>query len=204
MRLTFLLFFTIISLFGRDNPFFPSNPNDKQTPSTNKIETLKPFSSQQISLPNSARAVKAIIVRYQNLDGSISNEQLNLNNAIDWHEPFIITQKQNTQMPTLKSKKKHKSVGSKFITFTPIQKSMKIETKDKILRHFMLSSPQRIVMDFSRDTSFKPKNFPLEQAPYKKIRMGNHDKYYRVVIELDGQYRYKLQTSEKDHTVVCY
>jgi hypothetical protein len=204
MRLTLLTLFTVISLFGRDNPFFPADPNEKQMISSNKVETLKPFSTQQISLPNSARAIKAIIIRYQNLDGSISNEQLDLNNAIDWHEPFVITQKQKNTMPTLKNKKQQKSYGYKFISFTPTDKSMKIVTKDKLIRSFMLSSPQRVVIDFSRDTSFKPKEFMINQAPYNKIRMGNHDKYYRIVIELDGQYRYKLQTSKEDHTVVCY
>ncbi len=204
MRLTLILLFTMISLFGRDNPFFPADPNEKQMISSNKVDTLKPFTTQQISLPNSARAVKAIIVRYQNLDGSISNAQLDLNNAIDWHEPFVITQKQTNEMPSLKNKELVKTVGSKFISFTPNEKSMKIVTKDKLIRSFMLSSPQRIVIDFSRDTSFKPKEFVINQAPYNKIRMGNHDKYYRVVIELDGQYRYKLQTSKEDHTVVCY
>ncbi len=204
MRLILLLLFTIVSLFGRDNPFFPADPNEKQMVSTNKVETLKPFTKQQISLPNSARVVKAVIVRYQNLDGSISNEQLDLNNAIDWHVPFVITQEQNNKMPMLKNKEKKRVFGNKFISFIPTGKSMKIVTKDKLIRNFMLSSPQRIVIDFSRDTSFKPKEFLLNRAPYNKIRMGNHDKYYRVVIELDGQYKYKLQTTKEDHTVVCY
>ena len=204
MRITFLLLLSIISLFARDNPFFPSNLNEKQTPSTNRVETLQPFTTQQISLPNSARAVKAIIVRYQNLDGSISNEEISLNNAIDWHEPFVVLQKQ-TKTPALKKgQKKETSVKYKFITFTVIDKEMKIKTKDKMIRNFMLSTPNRIVMDFSRDTSFRPKNFTLNKAPYKKIRMGNHDQYYRVVVELDGQYRYKLQTNAKEHILVCY
>ncbi len=204
MRLTLLLFLTILSLFARDNPFFPSDPNEKQARTTNKVETLKPFTTQLISLPNSARAVKGIIVRYQNLDGSISDERLELNNAIDWHEPFVISQKQNKGLSLSTAKQEHKSFGTKFITFLPLQMQLKINTKDRLLRHFMLASPQRIVIDFARDTSFKPKTFNIDQAPYKKIRMGNHDKYYRAVIELDGQYRYKLQTSDKETTVVCY
>ena len=204
MRLIFLLLLSIISLFARDNPFFPSNLNEKQTPSTNRVEKLQPFTTQQISLPNSARAVKAIVVRYQNLDGSISNEEISLNNAIDWHEPFIVSQKQNPQTVLKKGQKKATSVGYKFITFTAIDKEMKIHTKDKMIRNFMLSTPSRIVMDFARDTSFRPKNFTLNKAPYKKIRMGNHDQYYRVVIELDGQYKYKLQTNAKEHILVCY
>ncbi len=201
MRLLFILFISLISLYARDNPFFPTDPNEKQITTSNKVETLKPYETQIISLPNSARAVKSIIITYQNLDGSISNEELELNNKIDWHEPFVISQKS----PVRRSMKKSKiSVGTEFIKFQPAGKSLKVLTSDKILRHFMLTSPHRIVMDFSRDTSFKPKNFSLIKAPFINIRMGNHDHYYRVVVELDGAYVYKLQVNEKDYTIVCH
>jgi len=203
MRLIFLLLLISFSLFARDNPFFPSDPNEIKMTTSNRVETLKPFSTQKISLPNSARAIKSISISYQNMDGSISQEQLELNNKIDWHEPFLISQKQPKQV-SLKSKKSVKSINVKYIKFQPMSKTMKIITKDKLLRNFMLTSPHRVVLDFSRDTSFKPKQFAIKQAPFKNIRMGNHDKYYRVVIELDGQYNYKLQANEKALSVICY
>ena len=203
MRITFLLLITFLSLMARDNPFFPADPNEVQVTTSNRVEALQPFSTQKISLPNSARAIKAISITYQNLDGSISNETLDINNKIDWHEPFVISQKQGYTLKE-KAKKRSKTINAKFIKFVPKDKTLHIVTKDKMLRDFMLTSPHRIVMDFSRDTSFKPKSFLLDQAPYKKIRMGNHNKYYRVVIELDGQYKYKLQSSEKDLSIVCY
>ncbi len=202
MRLLFLLFLTLLSLSARDNPFFPTDPNEKQMPTTNKVENLKPYTAQQIALPNSARAIKGIVIRYQNLDGSISSEELELDNKIDWHEPFIILQKQPEKKA--ESKKVSKMINAGFIKFRPRGNSLKVITKDNMLRNFMLSSPHRIVMDFSRDTSFRRKSFSVNQPPYKNIRMGNHDKYYRVVVELDGQYRYKLQMNEKDFTIVCY
>lgn len=203
MRFHILLILSFISLFARDNPFFPADPNAVQVTTSNRVETLAPFSKQNISLPNSARAIKAITITYQNLDGSISNETMDLNNKIDWHEPFIVTQKQRSLAPKGKVKKS-KLINAKFIKFAPNGKKMKVITKDKLLRNFMLTNPHRIVMDFSRSTSFRPKNFKLNQAPFKKIRMGHHDKYYRVVFELDGQYNYKLQASEKDLSIVCY
>jgi len=202
MRFTFLLLLTLLSLYGRDNPFFPTDPNEKHAATTNKAETLMPYSTQEISLPSSARAVKAIIIQYQNLDGSISNEQLDVNNQIDWHKPFIISQKQSVIKK--EAKKTSSVINAKFIKFKTDGKAMKIVTKDKMLRNFMLNAPHRIVMDFSRDTSFKPKEFPLDARPYTKIRMGNHDHYYRVVIELDGPYKYKLEIGKKDYTIVCY
>jgi len=202
MRFTFFFLITLVSLYGRDNPFFPTDPNEKQIPFTNTVETLKPYSTQEISLPNTARAIKGITIKYQNLDSTIRYEQLELNNKIDWHEPFVISQKYSPVKD--KKKKTSPAINAKFIKFKPLGKSLKIVTKDKILRNFMLTSPHRIVMDFSRDTSFKPKDYRIDKAPFKKIRMGNHDHYYRVVVELDGAYKYKLQLNEKDYTIVCY
>jgi hypothetical protein len=103
MRLLLLILITMIPLFGRDNPFFPSDPTKQQTPTTNRVENLKPFTTQTLSLPNSARAVKKISITYLNLDGSISSEELELNNAIDWHEPFVVSQK-GTKQDGLKKK----------------------------------------------------------------------------------------------------
>ena len=203
MRYTFLLLISFISLCARDNPFFPTDPNDIAQTTSNRIEVLKPFTTQNISLPNSARAIKAITITYQNLDGSISNETLDLNNKIDWHEPLIISHKK-LDAPLTEVRKTSKVIDAKFIKFIPNSKTMRVLTKDKLLRNFMLTSPHRIVMDFSRDTSFKPMTFTVNEAPYKKIRMGNHDKYYRVVMELDGQYKHKLQVSKEDINIVCY
>jgi len=204
MRLLFLIFIMLIPLLGRDNPFFPSDPTKRQTPTTNRVENLKPYTTQTLSLPNSARAIKKISITYLNLDGSISSEELELNNAIDWHEPFIVSQKSSKKKDVKKNQTKSKVINVKFIQFIPAEKSIKIKTKDKMLRNFMLTSPHRIVLDFSRDTSFKPKYFDISEIPFKQIRMGNHDKYYRVVIELDGAYNYKVQSSKEVYTIVCF
>jgi len=203
MRFIFILFISFISLLARDNPFFPTDPNKVQVTTSNRIEALPPYTTQTIVLPNSARAVKAIIIQFQNLDGSIANKTLEVNSKIDWHMPLVISQK-TIAIKQKRAKKISKTISAKFIKFVPNKKTLRVITKDKMLRNFMLASPHRIVMDFSRDTSFRPKDFTVNKPPYKKIRMGNHDNYYRVVIELDGQYEYKLQTSEKDINIVCY
>ena len=203
MRLYLILFLMVVSLFGRDNPFFSSDPSKKQVTTSNRVKDLKPFTTQQLSVPNSARAIKAIVITYQNLDGSIANEQLELDSAIDWHKPFIVSQVESVRKSERAKAIKPTVISAGFIDFIPSGKSLKIVTTDKMLHHFMLTSPYRIVIDFERDTSFKPKSFALDEAPYSSIRMGNHDKYYRVVIELDGQYKYSLQSTTTDHVIVC-
>jgi len=58
-------------------------------------------------------------------------------------------------------------------------------------------APHRIVLDFKTDKEIEIKNSVKEKNDecniFKEIRMGNHDGYYRVVIELDGHYRYNLK-----------
>ncbi len=203
MRLLLLFFLTFALLNGRDNPFFPTDPNEKQMPTSNKIENLKPFTAQQISLPSSARTIKGLVIHYQNMDGSMASEALELNNQIDWHKPLILSHDTSPSQKSSKEETKSKHIETEYINFIPSGKTLKLVTKDKMLRNFMLTLPYRIVMDFARDTSFKPKEYPLNTPPFERIRLGNHDKYYRVVVELDGQYGYTLNVSANDYTIVC-
>jgi len=202
MRILLFLFLAL-TLFGRDNPFFPSEPEKERVQTSNKVEVTAPFTTKEILLPNSARVLKTVTLTYQNLDGSIENEEVVVNAKIDWHEPFVLTHKMLNKKQS-KQAAKSTTVKTKFINFKMSKKSMHITTKDTLLHNFLLTNPHRIVMDFKRNTSFKPKLFTLNRAPFAKIRMGNHDGYYRVVIELDGQYRYKLETRDKDYTIAVY
>jgi len=69
---------------------------------------------------------------------------------------------------------------------------LKIVTKDKLLRDFLLVRPQRIVLDFKRDIDTRSYvNSGKKRKWFKKIKIGAHDGYYRVVIELDGYYQYR-------------
>ncbi len=202
MRIILFLFLAI-SLFGRDNPFFPADPNKEKVYTSNRVEKLRPYTTEKILLPNSARVIKGIIIRYQNLDGSIAETNLALNSEIDWHEPFIVTHKLPSELQA-ETKIKTKTVKTKYVNFQITKHKMNIKTSDKLLENFLLTNPHRIVMDFKRNTSFKPHTYKLNKAPFSKIRIGNHDGYYRVVIELDGQYRYKLETRKKEYTIVVY
>ncbi|MDP2894442.1 MAG: AMIN domain-containing protein, partial [Sulfurimonas sp.] len=48
---------------------------------------------------------------------------------------------------------------------------------------------------FKKDTEIDIKNSTKtnEQNIFKDVRIGNHDGYYRVVVELDGYYRYDFK-----------
>ncbi len=81
---------------------------------------------------------------------------------------------------------------------------MQVATSDKLLRKMILVNPHRIVLDFKRDALFLTKTKNLASEYYKQIRLGNHDGYYRVVLELDGKYRYKLNKKKYGYLVEIY
>jgi len=200
MKYICFLFLIPLLLTARENPFFPVN-NEQDIPlTTNQIEKTPPLNRATIKLPSTARTIETVIVKYKNLDGSISTKQIQLNNSIDWHLPLFISQnyceksKKATSHQTKKNLKYTKVLALPFISFYASGKNIKIVTQDKLLRNFLLVKPHRIVCDFKRQTEIGSYIKKISLPSYfKKIRIGTHKGYYRVVIELDGYYRYKLQ-----------
>jgi hypothetical protein len=196
------LFFT--TLFARENPFFPVNPSQDVAITTNQVETFPPLKRASITLPSTARVLESVTLKYKNLDGSIESKTLELHNSIDWHLPLFISQNYSMQecqtATSVKVKKKkvrsrfHEVAKLAFIRFYVDHKKMKIVTKDKLLRHFLLVKPHRIVCDFARDTDIRSYDVTTPKGTlFKKIRIGTHKGYYRVVIELDGYYAYSIK-----------
>lgn len=165
---------------------------------TNKPKSFEPLKQASVTLPDSARVIKEVTVRYQNLDGSLDTRTISLENSVDWHLPIFVSQSYSAQAPRKEVVSRSKQTGYKNAaafseaTFYQSGKKMRIKTADRLLRHFMMIKPHRIVMDFERVTDFRSKSKVINSAPYKAVRLGNHDGYYRAVIELDGQYQYKV------------
>ncbi len=203
IRFLFISSLLLITLQARENPFFPAQ-GEKDIPYTsNKIKTSSPLKRSSISLPSSARNIKKVTITYENLDASIETKSIELDNSIDWHLPIFISQNiSQTQKidkdPKLESKKKevieYKEIAStKYLKFLTWNKTLKIVTKDEVIRNFLLVKPHRIVIDFKKDASMKSYTKDNPDGICCKVRVGNHNGYYRAVIELDGQYRYKMK-----------
>ena len=216
MKLLLLISLFIVTLFSRENPFFPIEGESDLSSSSNVVEYFEPLKIQKIRLPNSARVLKKITFTYKNLDGSIATKELKLENSIDWHYPLLVTQK--LKSPQKITKKTHKKQITKrvkrkrfvqvfkykFISFYQKDRFIQLKVKDSLLRKFMVVNPHRIVLDFKRDAIFLSKEKILPSKFYKKIRLGNHDGYYRVVLELDGKYRYRVAKKSFGYLVEVY
>ena len=95
------------------------------------------------------------------------------------------------------SEKEVKFLG--FISFLVHEKELNIITKAKNLKHFAYEK-NKIVLDFAKPPrSFKTRNLKLENETFKNVIIGWHDKYFRVVLELDKMHKYKLEAAENGY-----
>ena len=193
----------MITLDARTNPFFPSQ-GEKDIPHTsNKATTLPALKRATIELPPHSRVLQKVTIEYKNLDGSVHTKSIELENAVDWHLPIFISQSYGSLQSKKKSTKslKYKKIAaSKYASFYSSEKTLKVVTKDKMIRNFLLTDPHRIVLDFKRDSSLKSSIKSVKNSIFSKVRVGNHDGYYRTVIELDGAYRYSMKKVQDGYT----
>lgn len=97
------------------------------------------------------------------------------------------------------SEKEVKFLG--FVSFLAHEKELNIVTKAKNLKHFAYEK-NKIVLDFAKPPrSFKTRNLKLENETFKNVIIGWHDKYFRVVLELDKMHKYKLETAENGYVL---
>ncbi|QOY54580.1 AMIN domain-containing protein [Candidatus Sulfurimonas marisnigri] len=203
IKVLFISIFLLITLYARENPFFPSN-GEKDIPFTSNENIDKdPLKRATITLPAQARILQKVTIEYKNLDGSLETKSIELDNSVDWHLPIFVSQDYGsspTSEPIVMSKKEsvkksieYKQIASTaYLKFYSSGKNLKIITSDSMIRNFLLVDPHRVVLDFKRDSSMKSYMKSNPKNIFNKIRIGNHDGYYRAVIELDGLYRYKL------------
>jgi hypothetical protein len=181
MKKILFLLVAILS-FARENPFVPVVTNEN-----NNIVKKEQFKSTKLQLPSDARILKSVIIKYQALNGSIKEISYPINKAIDWHNPLILSTKE-TKIET-------KKIKIAFLNFYIKQHKLLIQTTDKLIRHFMLVKPFRYVCDFKANKNFL--TFSKKTNSFiKKIVIGNHSGFYRVVLYLDGTY--KIVTKKTD------
>ena len=100
---------------------------------------------------------------------------------------------------TKSSEKEVKFLG--FVSFLAHEKELNIIIKAKNLKHFAYEK-NKIVLDFAKPPrSFKTRNLKLENETFKNVIIGWHDKYFRVVLELDKMHKYKLESAENGYVL---
>ena len=176
MRFLFLLFFTVpLVLLARENPFAPAT--ELETTSTTKQTTTTP----------KTRAVSKPKIHPQ-------RQQVK-------PETTVVKKKKPTIHPQRRSFKKE-VVNYAKARFVVRENSVYIETKDKVIRHFLIPNPPSIVIDFKGYSDFASKRKVLSTKPFIKLEMGAHNSRYRVVLRLDKMHQYKLDKRKYGQVVM--
>ncbi|MDP2892811.1 MAG: AMIN domain-containing protein, partial [Sulfurimonas sp.] len=162
IRILFISAILLLTLNARENPFFPSEGEKDLPISSNENRNKEPLKRVAITLPAQARVLQKVTLEFKNLDGTIENKSVELDNSVDWHLPVFVSQTfTETQKATssdkaedapAKNKVKQKESGyatiasMKDLSLLSSDKCLKIVTNDEIMRNFLLVAPHRIVM----------------------------------------------------------
>ena len=182
-----LLFLLVIVLYARQNPFVPVVTNQN-----NNIIKKQFFNSKKFNLPSDARILKSVTFKYQSVTGSIKTIEFSINQSIDWHNPVLLKSLQKTPLI--------EAIKVNFLTFYIKKHKVLIETQDKLLRNFVLVKPFRYVIDFKANKNFLTYTKKTNSF-IKKIVLGNHNGFYRVVLYLDGIYKPEIKKEAKGYLI---
>lgn len=182
-KIYIFLIFPLI-LFARINPFEPVI-----TPQNTIVVKPKYFTKKRIYPPKNARILKKIIFIYQTLSGDEKKQIIDINKNVDFHSPIVIVHK-----PVKFSMREIDFPNFKMFVK---DKKILIQTKDKLLRAFFLADPFRLVMDFKKQTNFLTIKKTLKNSYIKKVVVGSHSGFYRIVIYFDAKYSYKIKKSSE-------
>lgn len=193
----------IMLLEARENPFFPSNQNQTTPVSSNVLEEKPRLQTLHYQLPDQARVLKEVTLTYQNIDGSIETKNISVEKGIDWHHPIVIGQSPSSGAPATANTSKASKADFGFIRFDTNQKTLSIRGNAPLLRHFALTSPNRIIIDFKHTEPFKTQNIELNAAPYQSVQVTYHKDFSRATIYLDGRYRYTFENNNGVQQIIC-
>jgi hypothetical protein len=205
---TFLLCTLLLSAAGaRENPFFAADGSSALPVTSNIPDTLPKLSSLPFSFPNQARILKEVSFTFQNIDGSIETRTMTVDHSIDWHRPVMIAQSSRGLSAEASEKSsntpKSSSADFGFVRFDANGKHLTIRSNYAVIRHFALTEPNRIIIDFKRKQIFAPKEKLLNSPPFTSVGIANHGQFIRATIILDGRYDYSLSKNGGVISIDC-
>ena len=224
MKRVILLASCVMVLLARENPFVPDDINATTLNSTNISQNSPKLDKIIAKFPSDARELVSATFNYKSIDGSIKQNSIDINASFDWHDDIIIssqspvtnettTDEQTKQAAAKKVAPKPLSVPPKieppldsvsfmdFIKFDIFNSKIEIINQDRLIRDFIINKPDKIVMDFNKNSEFNTQTIKVHKGPLKKITIGAHKGYYRVVLFLDGNYHYGLRQSGNGYTL---
>jgi len=181
MQKMFWFFLTIaVIMEARENPFETSVASQDLGRTTQIKDERTDFTNTTITLPSSARILKSASVTFQNLDGSISEEIVAIEQNVDWHLPLILSNqtKETTSTASIATTpfntppETKKPIEKKVIVASPVKEEKSLSTPSSSEGTFKLNEDisffinQNEITVFTKDA--KIRDF-LVADPYKVV-----------------------------------
>lgn len=195
MRKILWLFLSLVALLmARENPFEMSMSSKNVGQTTHVKDERVDFNSTTLILPSSARILKSASVTFQNLDGSISEEVVAIDQNVDWHYPLLLSsQSSETKTTPLSPAETKKSVEKKVVT-APALPLLKEEKKEVVS---MNSMPVEANFKLNEQISFFiQKNEITIFTKETKIRDFLIGEPYKIVLDFKKVTAYNTKSME--------
>ncbi len=177
-KTVFISLILVVSLFGRENPFVPII----KEPQPVQIQTPAPIIEKKIEV------VKEVVV---------------IKPSPKIVKPKPVKKPRKHKKPKRVSKPKFIYSGE-FIKIKLFKNSIKIITKDQILKDFTLIRPNRLVIDFERFDIVGPFSKNIYSKRVKYLKIGHHGYFYRTSFKLSHNYRYKITKKPYGYLIRLY
>ena len=197
----FTFIFLASSMMASESSFFPAQGGSNQQEAVKKSrEVLLPLDQTLILLPKTAKSISKVTIEYRNKDNSFDEYVMEVQKSINTNTPIALSQVKASKKKA--TTKKYEKVGAiKNAKFYTLDKKLKIVTKNKMIRHFLMKNPNRIIVDFKSKEKFNYYVKNISKGIFAKIKIGSHPKHYRVVVELNKKYNYKIKKISDGYTV---
>lgn len=109
MKKGFLLFISLF-LFARENPFVPIVNINNPSP----IEEIKELQKIAFNVPSDARILNKIKLIYTNVDGTLKEYEIDVNQGLDWHKVYMMLDARELSIKEDKEQKTELKVEDKI------------------------------------------------------------------------------------------
>lgn len=109
MKKGFLLFISLF-LFARENPFVPIVNINNPSP----IEEIKELQKIAFNVPSDARILNKIKLIYTNVDGTLKEYEIDINQGLDWHKVYMLLDARELSIKEDKEQKTELKVEDKI------------------------------------------------------------------------------------------
>ncbi len=224
MRIIILVISLFSFLLAEKISFIPSSQAHHVK---NEIKNNDMFDKKYIKLPSSTNFLEYIKFGYQKDDGSIEEKTIDINTKINNKELLVLTTKKKLDIAENMAKvyPKNTQVSSEFsfadqfksndtnlnkikdfkvhedFSFNIADDTLKIFTKDTLIKYFALPNKNKFVLDFKSEKAFATKDIKIEQGKFKDVKIGSHKNFYRASFSLNSPFKYTMQKKIGEITI---